>query len=80
MERPERHHTQFLREKGKIDDLYSKGYKITAVIESNSGALVEFSRVTKENCSEKEELQIDNADTRKYFSNLIIAEQKAQQA
>ncbi|WP_404455050.1 hypothetical protein LG329_06785 [Virgibacillus necropolis] len=78
MERPMSHHTEFLAEKEKIDNLYNKGYQITAVNETLSGAFVEFTRITEENTLEKEELQLLNPDTRIYFSTRIRAQQKAQ--
>ncbi|ASN07303.1 hypothetical protein CFK40_05235 [Virgibacillus necropolis] len=72
------HHKEFLGEKEKIDNLYSKGYRITAVNETLSGAFVEFSRITEEKELETEELQLLNPDTRIYFSTLIHKQQKAQ--
>ncbi|ASK64362.1 hypothetical protein CFK37_09900 [Virgibacillus phasianinus] len=72
------HHKEFLLEKEKIDNLYNKGYRITAVNETLSGAFVEFSRVIEKKILEKEELQFLNPDTRIYFSTLIRAEQKAE--
>lgn len=73
------HHKEFLEEKEKIDNLYNKGYQITAVNETLSGAFVEFSRITEEKVLEKEELQLLNPDTRIYFSTLIRREQQKAQ-
>lgn len=73
------HHKEFLGEKEKIDNLYNKGYQITAVNETLSGAFVEFSRITEEKVLEKEELQLLNPDTRIYFSTLIRREQQKAQ-
>lgn len=63
---------QYCDEKGKIDELVEKGYVISKVEETLSGAFVQFSR--GENAAEIEELHILTADARKYFSNLLIAQ------
>ncbi|MBM7648616.1 hypothetical protein JOC78_001562 [Bacillus ectoiniformans] len=68
---------EFLEEKLKIDELLEKGYKIAGVNETLSGAFVEFDRPLNDlSQAEKVELHILTADARKYFSNIIIAEQK----
>ncbi|KAB7705585.1 hypothetical protein F9802_13695 [Bacillus aerolatus] len=71
-------YAEFLEEKKKIDELYEKGYTITAVREDLSGAYLTFerSKLDLNDIEEKIELHILTADTRKYFSNLIIAQQK----
>ncbi|KAB2338023.1 hypothetical protein F7731_00105 [Cytobacillus depressus] len=68
---------EFLKEKGKIDELIETGYKITSVHENLSGAFVEFERTTKDSsvANQKVKLHILTADARKYFSNIIIADQ-----
>jgi hypothetical protein len=65
---------EFLGEKEKIDQLLQKDYEITRVHENLSGAFVEFTNT--KNLEDKVELQILTADARKYFSSIIIANQK----
>ncbi len=65
---------EFLEEKAKIDGMLEKGYEITKIIENLSGAFVEFTNL--KNPEDKVELQILTADARKYFSTIIIANQK----
>jgi hypothetical protein len=65
---------EFLGEKEKIDGMLQKGYEITSVRENLSGAFVEFTN--SKNLEDKVELQILTADARKYFSSIIIANQK----
>lgn len=65
---------EFLEEKAKIDGMLEKGYEITRIIENLSGAFVEFTN--PKNSEDKVELQILTADARKYFSTIIIANQK----
>ncbi|WP_404331819.1 hypothetical protein [Mesobacillus maritimus] len=65
---------EFLEEKEKIDRLLQKDYEITRVRENLSGAFVEFTN--SKNPDEKVELQFLTADARKYFSSIIIANQK----
>ncbi|SFE81681.1 hypothetical protein [Alteribacillus iranensis] len=67
---------EFLEEKSKIDELVEKGYRIGKVEENLSGAFVDFERPNEKKQSEKKQLHILNPDTRKYFSNLLIAQQK----
>lgn len=61
---------EFLIEKGQIDSLIEKGYKINNIRETLDGAFVEF-----ENEGETVNLitlHIMNADTRKYFVSLLL--------
>ncbi|KMY53307.1 hypothetical protein AC623_04300 [Bacillus sp. FJAT-27231] len=69
---------EFLKEKEKIDELYRNGYTITHVRENLSGAFLTFerSKLDLKNKEQRKELQILTADARKYFSNLLIANQK----
>ena len=67
---------EFLEEKSKIDELVEKGYRIGKVEENLSGAFVDFERPNEKKQIEKKQLHILNPDTRKYFSNLLIAQQK----
>jgi hypothetical protein len=65
---------EFIEEKGKIDGLLQNDYEITSIRENLSGAFVEFTNL--KNPEDKVELQILTADARKYFSSIIIANQK----
>ncbi|MEK4030602.1 MULTISPECIES: hypothetical protein [Bacillaceae] len=69
---------EFVKEKEKIDELYKNGYTITGVEENLSGAFLTFERSSLDlkNTEKKVKLQILTADARKYFSNLIMANQK----
>lgn len=61
----------FLNERDKIDYLIQKGYKIKSVNENLSGAFVDFQKDDL-----VETLQIVTPDGRKYFSVLLIKQQK----
>lgn len=63
---------EFLTEKSKIDLLTEQGYFINKVTEHLDGANVEFKKGEAE-----EVLFIRTADARKYFSSIIIKQQKA---
>jgi len=65
---------EFISEKKRIDGLLQKDYEITRITENLSGAFVEFTN--SKNPEDKLELQILTADARKYFSTIIIANQK----
>jgi hypothetical protein len=68
---------EFAAEREKIDFLIEQGYCIKGVTENLSGAFVEFEYYGKDsNKGETEVLHILHADTRKYFSSLIIKQQK----
>lgn len=66
-----------LGEQEKIDQLIEKGYEISAVNETLEGAFVEFIRSNEKGDIETEELHIETADARIYFSNIIIEQQRA---
>lgn len=70
-------HNDFFMEKGKIDDIVNQGYMITKVTESVDGARVEFKKL---NPDKTELLHVRNADARKYFSSIIIKQQKERKA
>ncbi|PLR78693.1 hypothetical protein CU633_03840 [Bacillus sp. V3-13] len=67
-------HQQFLDERDKIDFLIHKGYRINSVLENLDGALVDFIHPEEHKC---ETLLIGTANARKYFSSLLIQQQKA---
>lgn len=61
----------FLQERDKIDFLLQKGFKITNIIENLSGAFVDF-----EKKGEKETLHVITPEGRKYFTVMLIKQQK----
>jgi hypothetical protein len=70
---------EFLEEKEQIDYLVQQGYQIKGVTENLSGAFVEFELRNQSDVGNKnrtELLHISNAETRKYFSSLIILQNK----
>ncbi|MGJ9383465.1 hypothetical protein [Salipaludibacillus sp. CF4.18] len=73
-------HNEFIAERDKIDFLIDQGYRITAVTENLSGDLVEFQQVDESGVlREKKEttsLLIMNANARKYFSTLMMEQQR----
>ena len=64
---------EFLQERDRLDFMVQKGYRIKNVVENLSGAFVEFENAD----SETETLQILTPDARKYFSVLLLKQQKA---
>ncbi|MBB6452540.1 hypothetical protein HNQ94_000985 [Salirhabdus euzebyi] len=67
----------FLHERDRIDFLLQKGYKITNVTENLSGAFVDFEKSGESNGeAPRETLHILNADARKYFSAMLMKQQK----
>lgn len=62
----------FLNERDKIDFLTEKGYLIKQVTEHLDGANVAFEKAD----GEKQILLIRTADARKYFTSIIIKQQK----
>ncbi|MBP2239840.1 hypothetical protein J2Z40_000393 [Cytobacillus eiseniae] len=67
----------FLQERDQIDYFTQKGYRIKNITENLSGAFVEFERESKESKEfNKETLHILTADGRKYFSVVLINQQK----
>ncbi len=65
-------YNEFAAERDKIDFLTGKGYVIRKVTETLDGANVVFE---KRDC-ENEMLFIRTADARKYFTSIIIKQQK----
>ncbi|MEH7443671.1 hypothetical protein V7201_15270 [Bacillus sp. JJ1122] len=64
---------EFLQERDRLDFMVQKGYRIKNVVENLSGAFVEFENSE----GEYETLQILTPDARKYFSVLLLKQQKA---
>ncbi|REJ05752.1 hypothetical protein [Halobacillus trueperi] len=72
-------HREFEAEREKIDFLLEQGYVISGVTENLSGAFVEFQyKGSESDKSEKERLHILHPDTRKYFSTILVQQQKKQ--
>lgn len=73
-------HNEFIAERDKIDFLIDQGYQITAVTENLSGDFVEFHHVNEEGLIEENKetrtLLILNANARKYFSTLMMEQQR----
>ncbi|WP_209124098.1 hypothetical protein [Alkalihalobacillus sp. BA299] len=70
---------QYITEREKIDFLIEQGYRIKAVTENLSGAFVEFELKTPDITGRKNEIErlhIITADARKYFSSIIIQQNK----
>ncbi|QDI92118.1 hypothetical protein EPH95_13750 [Salicibibacter halophilus] len=65
---------EYIEERRKIDDLLQDDYWIEHVSEDLSGALVTF--VDKKGKRERKKLRIGNADARKYFSVIVMKQQK----
>lgn len=61
----------FLKERDQIDFLFQKGFRINSITENLSGAFVDFQ---KEDVTET--LHIVTPEGRKYFSVLLIKQQK----
>ncbi|MCM3601402.1 hypothetical protein M3175_11715 [Robertmurraya korlensis] len=66
---------QFLQEREKVDFFIQKGFTIKSVTETLSGSFVDF---VNEQSEEKETvtLHVATAEGRKYFSVMIIKQQK----
>lgn len=64
---------EFLQERHRIDYLVQMGYKIKNITENLSGAFVEFETIDEES---HETLHISTAEGRKYFSVVLIKQQK----
>ena len=64
---------EFLQERDRLDFMVQQGYRIKNVVENLSGAFVEFENAKGEN----EIIQILTPDARKYFSVLVLKQQKA---
>ncbi|MFS0861876.1 hypothetical protein [Fredinandcohnia sp. 179-A 10B2 NHS] len=64
---------QFLQERDRIDFLLQKGYKIASITENLNGAYVNFENGKN---AEAETLHIVTPEGRKYFSVMLIKQQK----
>jgi hypothetical protein len=62
----------YLLEKESIDNLIDQGYQIVHVTENLYGAFIDFERKNKKNERQMKQLHIKIAETRKYFSILLI--------
>lgn len=62
----------FLQERDRLDFMIQQGYRIKNVTENLSGAFVEFENGE----GEYETLKILTPDARKYFSVLLLKQQK----
>lgn len=67
---------EFLQERDRIDFLIQQGYRINHITENLSGAFVNFEKVEESGETQSETLQIVTPDARKYFSVLLIKQQK----
>lgn len=63
---------EFLQERDRIDFLIQQGYRIMNVTENLNGAFVDFEK----NETVNETLQILTPDARKYFSVLLLKQQR----
>ena len=70
-------YNEFVAEREKIDFLIEQDYFIKGVTENLSGAFLEFAYGgTDAEKSKKETLHVLNADTRKYFSTILIQQKQ----
>ncbi|WP_181347030.1 hypothetical protein [Thalassobacillus sp. CUG 92003] len=70
---------EFEAEREKIDFLLEQGYMIKGVTENLNGAFLEFEYQGSEVEKNKQEvLQILHPDARKYFSTILVQQQKKQ--
>lgn len=70
-------YNEYVAEREKIDYLLELGYVIKGVTENLSGTFLEFEYQGTDSANPKtEKLHIINAKTRKYFSNILIQQQK----
>lgn len=63
---------QFLIEREKIDFFLNKGFRIKDVEENLEGAFLVLENRTKEEKPLEETLHIKHADSRKYFTSILI--------
>lgn len=68
-------HKEYLQERDRMDFLTQKGFKIVNVTENLSGAFVDFAK-KEDSLLEKETLQIVTPEGRKYFTVILIKQQK----
>ncbi|WP_101843522.1 hypothetical protein [Halobacillus sp. Marseille-P3879] len=72
-------HREFELEKEKIDFLLEQDYVISGVTENLSGSFLEFSYEGHDPAKdEKQRLHVLHPDTRKYFSTILLQQQKQQ--
>ncbi|MGP4062105.1 hypothetical protein [Halobacillus sp. H74] len=70
---------EFEAEREKIDFLLEQGYIIKGVTENLSGAFLEFEyQGSDPDRSKREMLHILHPDSRKYFSTILVQQQKKQ--
>lgn len=67
---------EFLQEKQLVDAWMKNNYKITSVVGTLDGDMVELE---KEGVSEKQSILLENADSRKYITTLLIKHQLQEQ-
>ncbi|MDR7073577.1 hypothetical protein [Fictibacillus barbaricus] len=63
----------YMLEREKMDYMMEKGYKIKDVMENLSGAFVQFEKSKDDAVT----IHIKTADGRKYFSNLILLQNRS---
>ncbi|MFO1445618.1 hypothetical protein KDN24_20955 [Bacillus sp. Bva_UNVM-123] len=66
---------EYLQERDRIDYLIQKGYKIKNITENLSGAFIDFEKIADVK-EEFETVQVVTPEGRKYFSVLLIKQQK----
>ncbi|WP_226577059.1 hypothetical protein [Halobacillus litoralis] len=72
-------HREFEAEREKIDFLLEQGYIIKEVTENMSGAFVGFEYTGSDaEKSQYERLHLLHPDSRKYFSTILVQQQKKQ--
>ncbi|CEI82399.1 hypothetical protein BN997_02265 [Oceanobacillus oncorhynchi] len=67
---------EFLQEKQLVDAWMKNNYKITSVVGTLDGDMVELE---KEGVAEKQSILLENADSRKYITTLLIKHQLQEQ-
>ncbi|MDM8100227.1 hypothetical protein [Oceanobacillus oncorhynchi] len=67
---------EFLQEKQLVDAWMKNNYKITSIVGTLDGDMVELE---KEGVSEKQSILLENADSRKYITTLLIKHQLQEQ-
>ncbi|WP_078379587.1 hypothetical protein [Sutcliffiella halmapala] len=63
---------QFLAERDKIDFFINKGFRIKDVEENLEGAFLLLENRTNQEKPQEETLHIKHADSRKYFTSILI--------
>lgn len=67
---------EFLQEKQLVDEWIKNNYKISSIVGTLDGDKVELE---KEGLSEKQSILLENADSRKYITTLLIKHQLQEQ-